>query len=205
MKRRSVWRSLIRVPIVGEFLRIANAYAFRGDDRNSRVPAQLRDWWGRIVRRVLGVLILEGLLLLAAVPFDLEPSQLARCTDLALGIFPDLLGFGVGIYALIFVFPKTFTPLLEKRRAEVGFGAEIVNVDIGYPVAVLAIGLVVASALTLFPQGWTTGALGLFVLLYGLAMVFELLAFLFVTLQVIIKHEKKEHQARIANNKDGSY
>lgn len=56
--------------------------------------------------------------------------------DTILSVFPSVLGFGIGAFALLFIMPSNFMIFLTQKRERLGFGPEIVPVDMGYPLIV---------------------------------------------------------------------
>lgn len=57
--------------------------------------------------------------------------------DTILSVFPSVLGFGIGAFALLFIMPSNFMLFLTQKRERLGFGPEIVPVDMGYPLILL--------------------------------------------------------------------
>ena len=61
--------------------------------------------------------------------------------DAIISVFPSLLGFGIGVFALLFILPNRLYQLLdeEKENGNIKFGHEILAVDMGYPLLVFAV------------------------------------------------------------------
>ena len=154
-----IYRLLASIPLLGEMLRIFNTYAYRGDERADRKCAPLWMWltaYGlQITISVVGALLCmpeltnEYLPVAQRLLYHVQISPGAMATS----ILPNLLGFGIGIYALIFGLHKL---LLRELQASFKHSAThdkqppgsalILNAEMAVPLLVLtltiAIGLV---------------------------------------------------------------
>ncbi|CAM1024578.1 hypothetical protein LOS07_16780 [Proteus mirabilis] len=185
------------IPIVGSIFRIANAYAFKGEPQCNKIIAPWKYWWARIFKKFLIVLIFTTIM------FFLENSLASESpwnpADTVLSIFPSILGFGIGVYALMFIMPSDFMHYL-KRRYESGkseISHRIIPVDMGYPLSIFIVVLCVASICKLFNQNGITYFASLLSLFYGLSMSIELMSFLFnssVRIQAIRSMGKNDKQ-----------
>lgn len=174
-----IYKRIRSAPIVGSIFRIANAYAFKGEPQCNKVIAPWKCWWDRILKKFIVVLAFT------IVMFFLEGSSLTEApwnpADTVLSIFPSILGFGIGVYALMFIMPSDFMHHL-KRRHESGksqISHRIIPVDMGYPLSVFIVVLCIASICKLFNQNGVTYFASLLSLFYGLSMSIELMSFLF--------------------------
>jgi hypothetical protein len=150
-----VFNLLSGVPLFGDVLRIFNAYAYRGDAKADERFAPVWLW-------ITAFWLQTGLSLVAT--FLCMPEftnkhlpagyQLSYSVDiapgaLATGILPNLLGFGIGIYALIFGLHKMLLrELQESYKSEAGApkprpgSALILNAEMAVPLLVLALTIV---------------------------------------------------------------
>lgn len=196
MKYR-IYSRIRSIPIVGSIFRIANAYAFKGEPQCNKVIAPWKCWWSRILKKFFIVLIFT------IVMFFLEGSSSSEApwnpADTVLSIFPSILGFGIGVYALMFIMPSDFMHYL-KRRHESGksqISEHIIPVDMGYPLSVFIVVLCVASICKIFNQNGVTYFASLLSLFYGLSISIELMSFLFnssVMIQFIRSTDKNNKQ-----------
>ena len=150
---------LARIPLLGDMLRILNAYAYRGDARADEQFAPIWLWitafWLQITLAIAGAMLCMPELTNEYLPIK---YRLIYCVQLGPGamatsILPNLLGFGIGIYALIFGLHKM---LLRDLQASYSRGvtndkqrpgsALILNAEMAVPLLILtltiAIGLV---------------------------------------------------------------
>ncbi|WP_337167759.1 hypothetical protein [Xenorhabdus bovienii] len=194
MTNEKCYSILRSIPILGAVFRVANAYTYKGESECSIRIAPLRLWWKRIIFKLLIVITLLSISLcfssLSLTSNDWEPA------DTILSVFPSILGFGIGVYALMFIMPSDFLVFLKKRHQEgkSKISPAIVPVDMGYPLVVFILVLFVASINKLFQFLIFFKFLSLFSLFYGLVMVIELMSFLFnssVIIQIIRSNDEK--------------
>lgn len=163
-----LYKIIQSVPIVGTILYIANSYAFRGDLEAHKRFAGLKMW----VKAFLFPLILATFLAFGtlwpmvhhyATTGELCTSSLSAFATnpggLIVSVMPSLLGFGIGVYALIFAlagpFVKQFHALIQKTKNEgnQSHGSVLViNSDLAFPLVVL----IVTTALGIFQQAFST-------------------------------------------------
>ncbi|HEI8461865.1 hypothetical protein [Morganella morganii] len=183
------------IPIVGSIFRIANAYAFKGEPQCNKIIAPWVCWWDRILKKLLVVFIFTVVMSF----FEVSSKSVMpwNPADTILGIFPSILGFGIGVYALMFIMPSDFMSYL-RRRNEAGkskISHRIIPVDMGYPLSVFIVVLCVASICKLFNLNGITYFISLLSLFYGLSMLIELMSFLFnssVMIQSIRSVDRKK-------------
>ncbi|HEJ6984372.1 TPA: hypothetical protein SMF26_004469 [Serratia marcescens] len=182
-----------RVPVVGPIFRITNAYAFQGAAGCHSRMAPLSSWWDRILKKVLYIVLLVEVIIvchggdISAIPW--------RADETILSVFPSILGFGIGVFALLFIMPESFLVFMSTNREKLTFGPEIVPVDIAYPLIVFTLALGWA-ALNKFSENAFTNVTSMFLFFYGLAMTFELISFLLNSSLLIQKISLKEYERR---------
>jgi hypothetical protein len=165
-----IFKALCSVPGFGIALRISNAYAFHGDLRANKMFAGWKAW-----SKAVGPELLIASLLTTATAFNLilgmySSGVFSGCDErfickpgaLLVSILPSILGFGIGVYALIFALSPQFLKLVSRRistQIEGGdreFGSVLMlNADLAYPLVVLvnslAIGVVQQMAPSFIP------------------------------------------------------
>ncbi|EHY8223056.1 hypothetical protein K4558_003323, partial [Salmonella enterica] len=109
-----------------------------------------------------------------------------------LSVFPSVLGFGIGAFALLFIMPSNFMLFLTQKRERLGFGPEIVPVDMGYPLIVFAFVMAIAGLNKMFPNS-IFNVFSIWAFFYGLAMALELITFLFNASIIIQKLISKDN------------
>ncbi|EHN69911.1 hypothetical protein [Aliivibrio fischeri] len=183
------------IPVFGGFFAISNAYASKGDSYGNVRVAPLNEWWKRIFRKAYYVLVFTSILAIISQyigrPFcswEWEPA------DTILGAYPSILGFGIGVYALMFIMPSDFLEFLLKKKesGKSAVGPEIVPVDMGFPLLSYVLVMFIAVLNKVFPELYYFRFFSLWGLFYGLAMTIELIYFLYLSSRMIqtIRSEK---------------
>lgn len=161
----SIYKLLLRVPLIGTFAYIANCYVFGGDREASARFAPFKAWcrallfpfsfalalaclvlWPLVKKLVLShVLTTEGLTTFAKAP-----------GELIISVVPSLLGFGIGVYALIFGLASPIVKELEdsitrlkEAKVRTQGSVLVINSDLAYPLMVL----VIVLSLGVFQKG----------------------------------------------------
>ena len=164
------YRILLKIPVVGTLVYIANCYAFAGDANATREFAGLRAWF-----KVLFVPVMWAVLLSAGVCWQFVwelvverhvcfsvLGQFAKAPgDMILAVVPSLLGFGIGVYALVFALAPSFVRDFQKTIEEVKAlkpnrrgSALMINSDLAYPLTVLVVTLAIGVYQKGFDSDW---------------------------------------------------
>jgi hypothetical protein len=189
-----IYKFLQRIPIVGTLVSIANTYAFRGDRRST---GEFAGPWKWIKVLFLPLLFSIGLAVLTIAPalkhlFACGELRLSDLSDfsqkpgaLAVSVIPNLLGFGIGVYALIFALASPIVrdinkaiekSIAEGRRTHGSF--LVINADLAYPLVVLVVTVAIATlqqtviSVALFSATWV-------LFWYSMLMILEVIGVLF--------------------------
>jgi hypothetical protein len=191
------FRFLCRLPGIGPILRIANAYAYQGDYRSEDRIASPRLWLKAFGPELVVSLILTLATMFQYICASWVAKEMLVCVDefyckpggLAVAIIPSTLGFGIGVYALIFTLSAAFVKNAhEKIEEQKSKGSRIVgselmlNTDLALPLLALVIALVVGviqqaapTSISLIALAWISlwfsilSLLGLISVIFGLA------------------------------------
>lgn len=171
------YKKIRAIPIVGDVFRIANAYVYEGKVNNHVSIAPLSLWRDKIGKKLLYTLILTVILSIICWLF-LDVNWAAA--DAIISVFPSLLGFGIGVFALLFILPNRLYQLLdkEKENGNINFGHEILAVDMGYPLLVFAV-ILTWAGVNKFIDIAAFNFVSKWLFFYGMSMVLELISFLF--------------------------
>lgn len=187
------------IPIIGAVFRIVNAYAYQGDKSCNEKIAPFRKWWERIFKKAIYIFFLIELVVLyyggdvSKVPWE--------AADSILSVFPSVLGFGIGVFALLFVMPESFLVFMSTNREKLTFGPEIVPVDIAYPLVVFTLALCWSVINKAFINDFSS-FVSMFFFFYGMAMAFELISFLFNSSLLIQKISYEEYLKKKNTDKE---
>lgn len=198
-----MWRSLhqflysilIRVPILGDVVLIVNGYAYEGEHSALIRFAPLLHW----IRRIATKVILSGLFAAwitskLTCHFSKLPDPATKFTDMLIGIFPNLLGFGIGVYALIFALPESFFKSLrgDQKNESRTNGQEsaaqesektppnMINADMAYPLVVMALSIAYGAFAQFFMTIWTF-YFSVWLLAYCFILMLELISLIYVS------------------------
>jgi len=198
-----MWRSLhqflysilTRVPILGDVVLIVNGYAYEGEHSALIRFAPLLHW----IRRIATKVALSGLFAVwitskLTCHFSKLPDPATKFTDMLIGIFPNLLGFGIGVYALIFALPESFFRSLrgdqnnESETDEQEYAAQeiekippnMINVDMAYPLVVMALSIAY-GAFAQFFMTIQTFYFSVWLLAYCFILMLELISLIYVS------------------------
>ncbi|WP_394144926.1 hypothetical protein [Vibrio atypicus] len=181
------------IPVFGSVFAIANAYAYKGDGLGTVRIAPIGLWWKRVLRKACYTLVFVSTLVLIA-PEKIGTSAWVPA-DSILGAFPSILGFGIGVYALMFIMPSDFLTFLKKRKdSGAKIGPEIVPVDMGYPLMMYVLVMFIAAVNKFYPDSYYFKLASIWALFYGLVMTVELVSFLFVASRMIQKIRSSDKQ-----------
>lgn len=180
-----------KIPFIREFTTIANAYAFTGSHFAFSRIAPVKQIYSRILKKGIFVFLVTKIFMHFAHAYGVDIKTL-DFPSLNLNIFPNLLGFGIGIFALLFSIKSDFIVKLQDKNQSNGFDAQILNVDLAYPLIVIAWAVVVSACLKFFPSNNFTQTTAIASFFYGMAMIFELIGFIFITAFRMISDVSKQ-------------
>ncbi len=188
-----IFVALTKIPVLGDSLRILNSYTYDGDTESDRHFAPWRFW---IKKHWFSVLCVAAMTTISTQPACLielfakycaaltlpAVSQTTSVGALILSIFPNLLGFGIGVYALIFSLSANFIKLLQQQiqkqkvvDAQSRGHALLLNADMAYPLLVIAITIGIGVVQQVYPNTKWLVSLSWMALWYSLLMAFEIL------------------------------
>lgn len=182
-------KALAKIPIVGVLVVIVNSYVWSGNFSADEKFAPLWRWL-----KVLGpaVLIAAGLTLWMLWPvvttlIEGSPSCLEDLSaisqkpgEIAVSILPNVLGFGIGVYALIFVLSeKLLNSFHSVSMSRDGSTALAINADMAFPLLIMlaAIGGGILQQRSSESIGWVF--VSWFLLWYALILALCLISSLF--------------------------
>ena len=150
-----VLKFLLAIPVLGTIVGIANSYVYHGDDRASHQFAGLGKWIKSLGIPIGISVLLSSVTLWPAIIYYIETRRfcLINVTEFAtkpgsviVSVLPNLVGFGIGVYALVFslkgIILRDLAEMisLRKARGSQDYGAVLmINADFAYPLLVLVI------------------------------------------------------------------
>jgi len=190
-----LYRFFRNVPILGTVIGILNAYAYRGDFKASKEFAGISAYISALWRAVLVALVLTSVtiypwvqaMVCGEVPFSVKLNSFSSAPGVAtVSIFPSVLGFGIGVYALVFAIPErlirdlsdVLTKAIESGKRKRG-SVLVLNVDLGYPLVVMAIALAVGVLQQALPNVPWLVIVCWFTFWYAVVSIIEIIGVLF--------------------------
>ena len=186
-----VFRLLSRVPLFGDVLRIFNAYAFRGDakagDQFASVWLWITAFWLQTSFSCIATLLCMPSVANMIIPENHQLYYLVPVLPgaLATSILPNLLGFGIGIYALIFGLHKMLLRDLQNSYKSLPGvnpptgSALVLNAEMAVPLLVLALTIVIGIIQQIAPELKSFQLVSWFSLWFSLIFTIELIHTLF--------------------------
>lgn len=190
----TLFTKLRRLPVFGPLLKIANAYAFQGDYRAANEFAGIRCWV-----RAIGPELFFATALSAATMWQFlykcwTAQTILPCVDefyckpgaLIVAFVPSTLGFGIGVYALIFSLSVHLLQDLKdtvKKQRDSGKredGSELMlNSDMAFPLVILTFCLFLGIFQQIAPSSISLVALTWIILWYSLISILDLISVIF--------------------------
>lgn len=174
-----------KIPILRVVYRISNAYCYKGDMRFVMYTAPRHLWLSRIGK---GVFISVFLSFLASVLNIFWGNDLYDPRKMVLGAFPSILGFGIGVFALLFALPKEFNQHLDSLGTDAQ--AKMLPADMAYPLMIYAISILLCGFFTIFGNYFLIYFLSGFLFYYGILVTFDLLSSIFSTAMFVFSSKK---------------
>lgn len=190
-----LFKFLCSLPAIGPALRIANAYAFQGDYRSDKEFAGSLHWLKAFGPELVASMLLATATMLPYILSSWEAKSFAHCPDLlfhckpgvlAVSIVPSTLGFGIGIYALIFGLSNIFVRAFQNKIDEQKFdghraagSALMLNSDLALPLLALLFALVVGVIQQSFPSSIALIAMTWVVIWFSLISLLGLISVIF--------------------------
>lgn len=155
----SIYKMLLKIPIIGTIIYITNCYAYSGDIRSVKEFANPYLWIKKFIFQFLLAAILTAVTLWPLTIILWETRQLSAVGlskfalspgDTVLSVIPSLLGFGIGVYALIFALANpiiqelqnSINTLKDLKKRNHG-SALVINSDLAFPLTILTLSIVV--------------------------------------------------------------
>lgn len=200
---------MIKVPLLGKYIKILNAYAYKGNPKYIKELAPLNLLKKRIYPAWRNSFLIAFFICLFVIYTDIKTYDPG---EYIIGAVPDLLGFAIGVFALIFVLPTGLREFISKTGGK-NFPIEEIPADVAYPLMGLVLVLVSCFFLELLPDtSWLSIYLETVLVLFSFEMIIEMIMFIYLLNRVNVSSvvygkpkrfydRKKEQDFIIKNNK----
>ncbi|WP_423088317.1 hypothetical protein [Alteromonas macleodii] len=175
MEKKSLLKKLYNFPLFGSYFKFLNGFAYRGDAKYLVSLAPWENWKKRVIPSYLISIVVATLVMvfisLNGRPEGFDPG------DYILGAIPDLLGFAIGVFALIFVVPRAF--MREIDRLPITISSKELPFNVAYPLMGLAMTLLLCFTTELFDdKNVYTTWFETFLFIYAFEMIRDLISFI---------------------------
>ena len=147
--KKRLWQWALKIPFAKSFLLVVNSYVWMGDSKAFIGFAPLKLYFKRIGAKFLFCFVISILFFALGGRYGFIKPEPSNYLDTAIQLFPNVLGFGIGAYALLFTFPQRFFGNLEKNREDkkLRIGAQGLNAIMAFPLLAIAVIILAASIL----------------------------------------------------------
>ncbi|WP_199102835.1 hypothetical protein [Aquitalea sp. ASV11] len=174
----------MKIPILNTILIILSLYASEGTPSSIAAGTKWQNYLSRLAPRILIALTISWI--------SVRYSHNIKAEDVdgyVISGYPSLIGFGIGVYALIFGMSRVFFTYLES----IGIASPVayINGNMAFSLLILILCLLIAfiSRLT----GSPSLLFSTFIFLYGITAIIDLVLIIFIAaLQDTIKNKSKE-------------
>jgi hypothetical protein len=192
----------LKLPLLGSFIKILNAYAYKGNGSYTKRLAPLDLWKIRVFPAWINSLVISLIISFIVIYFDVKDYDPGSYIT---GSVPDLLGFAIGVFALIFVLPNGLKEFILKKGGD-KFPIEEIPADIAYPLMGLMFTLIGCSLLELIDDGhYISIYLETTLLFFSFEMIIEMIMFIYllnrVNISSVIELKPKERFVDRQRNK----
>lgn len=143
-----MFRLLTKIPVLGVMLKIFNSYAydgdFKADDQFAGIVAWIKAYFiPFFISFAVAILVMPDLVNSFIPCLNLSYKVEIAPGELATSILPNLLGFGIGVYALIFALDKNFVQDLQRgfedhnKKNDKSGSVLLLNTEMALPLIVI--------------------------------------------------------------------
>jgi hypothetical protein len=177
--------------VLGTILHITNSYVYNGDARSSEEFAPLSKWGRKFAFKFFIVFLCLAAMfkneIWLACTFNFYDFGLVSVNTYSPGeriisIFPSLIGFGIGVYALLISISDSIVKELQENieKSSINSGSALMlSSDLAFPLLVLILTLIVGVVQVSFDRVPFFILLAWFMIWYSFIVIIEMLGVLF--------------------------
>lgn len=176
---------LFRLWFVGIFFRIGSDYVSDGDIRYQKKVAPFRDWWISLFPSIAVSLFFVILLLILDFLFCKGTVQKTKPAEYFLGVMASFLGFGIGVYALIFSVSSDILKSMQSEHHKMnqlsGEKSTVLslNSEFAFPLIILLLTCFVLIFQFIFSDNFYVKVLSWFFIFFSLCLMGKLILSLY--------------------------
>lgn len=180
------------IPVLGTILLITNSYVYNGDANSSTRFAPIKLWIKKFLGKMLFVSLMVSVVYIKNIADYLSLTEISKAIgqhekimpgSIITSSFPSLIGFGIGVYALIFALEKSvikdFQEAYSKKKIIKSGSVLVLSSDLAYPLVVLIITLSLGIFQSIFFNSYLLCLITWYMLWYSFVVIIEMLGVLF--------------------------
>jgi hypothetical protein len=191
MRTEKMFNFFKRIPILGTIVYITNSYIYNGDINSNKKFAPIKLWFKKLTLKFLlccflTMLVFKDFIYNIYINHTLNYSLLLPSSlnpgDKITATFPSLIGFGIGVYALLFALDKSVVGEVQKaisNSTKTSGSVLMLSSDLAYPLIILIITLSIGILQTVFSKSLCLCAISWFMLWYSFVVIIEMIGVLF--------------------------
>lgn len=176
---------LFRLWFFGLFFKIGSDYVSDGDVRYQKQVAPFRDWWISLFPSIAISLFFVISILIFDLIFCNGIIQKTKPAEYFLGVMASFLGFGIGVYALIFSVSSDILKSMQKEHSRINnFSGEkstvlSLNSEFAFPLIILLLTCFVLIFQFIFFENFYIKMLSWFFIFFSLCLMGKLILSLY--------------------------
>lgn len=187
---------LFKIWLIGPFLQVGSDYVSDGDLDYQAKTAPFKFWFYSLCPPLVVSMILTSLLIYGDLVIDGNFIDKSKPADFFLGVIASLLGFGIGVYALVFSISSNL--IAEIQSAHQNYNRDknsktsvlSINSDFAFPLMCLTLTLILLSFQLVFNELKILKIASFFYVFLSFSMTFKLIfkIYLFGKNLILEKH-----------------
>ncbi len=172
--------------IIGPIIQIGSDYVSDGDTRYQSQPAPFKNWFISLCPSMVVSLILTSVLIYADLWLSSKHIENSNPAEYFLGVISSLLGFGIGVYALIFSTSGKMIRDIQEAHIAANNGKEektsvlSINSDFAFPLIFLTTTIIILTFQLVFNESKLLKIFSYFMIFMSFSMTYKLIFAIYV-------------------------
>lgn len=203
-----IFINIKKIPVAGTLIKITNAYVYNNDDSANDRFAPFHLWIKKFAIKTIITLLFLLYIFFDQIKLDHYylpkligeiPETLSKPGSIIYTIMPSLLGFGIGVYALLFaingnLLRRLHDLLVSKKNENKTFNGSflMLNSDLAFPLTFILITLFLGVLQIASPNSLGLIFISWFFLIYSFIALLEIIGVIYSLVDVIMTDKFKE-------------
>lgn len=188
--------------MIGKIIQIGSDYVTDGDIKYQSKPAPLKKWFFSLAPSIVVSMFLTTILIYIDLFLNTNYLNNSRPAEYLLGVISSLLGFGIGVYALIFSISGKMIRDIQNAHIKINSNSEdrssvlSINSDFAFPLIFLTITLITLTFQLVFNDAKLLKVFSFFMIFMSFSMTFKLIYSIYIFGKNIIleKYSESDNQ-----------